>query len=73
METYSAESQKHFNDDPLKTLVLWQFSEDQGRTWRNFADFNPKDVRYVLEFENDDNNNINTYAERDDRNELEKR
>ena len=48
METYSSETQKHFSDDPASTLVLWQFSEDQGRTWRNFADFDPEDVRSVF-------------------------
>ena len=48
METYSSETQKHFSEDPALTLVLWQFSEDQGRTWRNFADFDPQDVRFTL-------------------------
>jgi len=46
METYSSDTQKYFNESPAKTLILWQFSEDAGRSWRNFADFEPTDVRH---------------------------
>jgi len=40
METYSAESAAWFNDDPAKSLVLWQFND--GR-WKNYADYHPED------------------------------